>query len=1268
MEIHRSPRFSPSFSRWKRRALLVSLLAATVTLSACRSEPQTPEQYWSELREDAASSNKEEKVARWLLEELLSPGGDPEQALKARKRLDELEATGMWAELGRGLQNWGHGRLHEAADAFFRAVVAANDSEDPEARLVAWFAAQHAYELSSHSPQFGKRHKPLIEQLLAQPKNLGFRAYATVVDLLVEEADASAEKEVEALLAQHLGCVAQIRLAGPFGTGHESEILQTFPAEAPGPWPQRFPAEEEQILTPHILQTSGQHCDVESKEARHGGIYYAESYLSLEQEEELILSAAGALKIWIDDHEVLDRNPSIWGVWPQFGVRLKLSPGRHRVLWKLNYPSTTLRVVRPDGRPLPVQGSTDPTAGYRLQAPKKGADPNELLRFIANGRVQPQADPVLRFLAAFLADFEGQADVASVLFEPLVQDPAQATGLALLSAASFVQNDPLYEDSQARDLVHELEVRAAERDPSLWLPQLRNALWLAEQKGATEAISHLEELSTRFPEVPGIQYTLAQLYEELDWEPEFDAIVRRIVQQFSTHPEALRLGIDLYEKEGNTERVDELLQKLVEEHPDTEVLLARALNRRDYEAAQAELQRLAARRPERKDIADRLVELFVRAGQEEKLLEKLERALEREPRDVHARLMLADMRYAAGEKTALAQALVEAIQSGAQAGLIEEAIDLVEGRTSLEPYRLQASEVIAEYERQGLHQPGTAARVLDYGALFIRSDGSSRFLEHEIIRIQSEEAIRQFAEMGAEGFLLHLRVLKKDGRILEPEAVEGKATVTMPHLEIGDYVEIERILSQYSDGKKKSYRGPTWFFQEENIAYARSEYVVISPANQELLIEAVHGVPEPEITREGSFIVRRYRVDQSPAAPSEPNSPPAREFLPHVSIGWGVDLESRLRSLSQQVTSLTAIDPRLVQIAENIVKPVGPDRPVERARKLYHWVLDHVQEGSENDGRRVVVSRNGNRWRGFETLCRALELPIQWGLAESSLSPALTGQLSSADRPLYPLLRLGTGKKAIWLTIEDRFAPFGSVPGHLRGQTAYLLEGGHVQKAQVPDTQVIDGITYEGTGMLSAQGSARLQLRIRFLGKYAASLRNGLSQIPESQLQTVIESRLLGQYLQGAQLEKYEVVDGDKLDRPLTLAVEVVVPQFASPSGSGLLFEPPFLPRFSPLTALAQRQTPLLLVDSNEQSLDLTLRLPEGWQTESREAQGSYGGSSYRVQDNSVEGSLRVQRQVVSQAARITPSDYPAFQKYTREVDAALSRAVRIRKTAQSKP
>jgi len=55
--------------------------------------------------------------------------------------------------------------------------------------------------------------------------------------------------------------------------------------------------------------------------------------------------------------------------------------------------------------------------------------------------------------------------------------------------------------------------------------------------------------------------------------------------------------------------------------------------------------------------------------------------------------------------------------------------------------------------------------------------------------------------------------------------------------------------------------------------------VVISPESRELIVEATGNAPEPTVTVSGGLVTRRFRADYSSAAPTEPNSVPASEFL-----------------------------------------------------------------------------------------------------------------------------------------------------------------------------------------------------------------------------------------------------------------------------------------------------------------------------------------------------------------------------------------------------
>ncbi len=1162
------------------KATLRVLLGTTFAILAlaCANRASQSHSPLEQLRQAANHSMDATLVERWFFTELLAPGGGPEGTKMARTRLESLHDGSMRAYLARGLDDSLHGNFRTAPEQYLQAAKAARISTDPQGELFAWLAVHSALDLRKHDPELYKRWQAWVEIAIREPLHLGWRARGELVDWWSREAKSFGENNIEDRASDAFGCVRQLRIAGPFGHGAGRDITQHFPAESFGPWPERWPAESGVGNAPQILDTERHGCLVEPKTYVPQGVFYAEAYLNLNNDRDLIVAVQGATTVWIDHAPVLDRDPRAWGVWPHFGARIRLRSGRHRIVARLGTSTTSLRILDSEGKPALVDVSIDDSLGYTLSVPEIGPDPNAVDAFVANGDVVQPTDNVTRLLAAELFAIEGQSDVASILFEPLVSDTRLATGPALLDAARFAQNDPLFEPTQVRDIVHALHETAARKDPALWEPQLALALWIAEGKGPKDAVPQLEMLTKEFPQVPGVLGALAQLYRKLGWTPEQLHTLERLEHQFPYDPAALEIALALHDARGEWAISNRIIDQIAKLDRDNEIRLSRALEREDYATALAELQRLSQRRPDRRLISERICDVMVRAGNTKALWDKLRSILEKNPKNSEARLALADASLAGGTRDALWHSIIDAVLKGAPTDDLRDALDLIEGLTELEPFRLDARKIIRNFEASGRELPGTAARVLDYSALWIHADASARMLEHEVVRIQSGEAIREFSEYAPpNGVILHLRVIKKDGTTLEPEAVSGKSTVTMPHLEVGDYVETESILSFEDDDQQgQTYLSPTWFFREEKLAYARSEYVVISPESRPLIVEPRGSVPNPVIEHRDGLMIQRWRVDDSPAAASEPFSPSTRETLPNIRLGWGATLKRQLRNLVNATSVLTPIDPRIVRVAKRIVGTLPESQQLARAQRLYRWILDNVEEGDESDGRHIIIGRHGNRWRGFIELCRALAIPIEYAVAHNRLNPPPAGAFDIAFNYDEPVLRLTLNNKAVWLTVVDKYAPFGYLPAQIRGTQAYRLGTAKPTLETIPLGATRDGFDTDGAGELRADGSAHLDLMQTFSGKLAIVLRNVLAQEPQSQLKSFVEGRLFGRALQGSRVISFEFIHQTDLDRPLVLKVSVNVPALAQVRGHEMVLPPPFTPNLTQLVALATRTTPLI--------------------------------------------------------------------------------------------
>jgi cellulose synthase operon protein C len=1265
----KSPRPNRRPRSWGFVGALALLAMAVQTLPGCVGGKRPAESPVESLRRDASASADSKLVERWLAAELLEPKGQPKEAKRARERLLQLGGPiTARGELALALDDHFHGRLKTAPDRYLRAVEKARlDNQDPEAETIAWTAVRYAMDLKRSDPKLWEHWKDWVTRALSEPMHIGWRARGELADWSVNETiregSAAAEESVNERLAREFGCVSELRLAGPFGHGANRDLYRSFPAELPGPWPQRWPAELGIEIPPSVLVAERNGCLFNSKEPVDDGVFYVETYVDLPVARDLVIAVQGVRSLLIDDYPVLTRDTRIFGVWPKFGVRVRLEAGRHRVLGRLTSAVTSIRIVDPSGRPAGVATSTDAGAPYAIKKPELGPDPNVLVSFVDRGKVKEPSEPLLRFAAASLAEEEGQSDVASVLIEPLITDTEHATGTSLLLAARFAEQDPLFQESQMRDIVRALHEKAEAHDPGLWEPALALALFKAEQAGAKEAVATIEKLSNAHPEVPGVIGSLVRLYRQLGWEPEYQAAVARMLGFFPSDPAALAAGVELFDARGKWDEADDLVRRIRELDGDNEIALNRALAREDWKEAIAELERLRRRRPDRKDIIERISDVMERGGDVEQAYRQLASVLAKRPKDAGVRRSIADHELARGQKDALRRAIIDAVQAGAETDALEEALDLTEGMTDLEPFRMQAEPLIAAFEQSGRELPGTAARVLDYAAFWIRADASSYMLEHEIVHIQSAEAIREFAEYHPpQGRILHLRVIKPDGRTFEPEIVPSKPSVTFPHIEIGDYIETEVIVRYNGDGQHgHTYLGHSWFFREEKLAYDRSELVIVSPANRPLTVESRANAPEPRVEKRDGLVIYRWRVDGSPAASSEPYRPSAREVMPNVRVGWGADFSLRLREFLDLTAVATPVDPRIKKIAQRLVEG-APNRRLEKARRLYHFVVENVENGEEMDGRRIITGRTGNRWRGLVELCRALDIPYAFGVAKNRLQPPPAGPFDKMNEYGELVLRVGKPPETAELTIGEKFTPFGYLPPEIRGAEVYMLDSDPPKLGRLSQGVTTDVFNTALTGRLERDGSATLEISQIFTGKVAIVLRNIIATAPEGQLRSFVEGKLIAPALQGARLIKFDFGPREKSDEPLVLKTRVEVPRFAEKIGNALVFSAPFTPRLQALGALATRETPMILDDSSDQSLAVELELPTGASVKGLSAERHFTSEDrdVSIKDRLEKGKLVLERRTKIPAGRVPLEEYPKFATFTRDAGAALAAEIRV--------
>jgi hypothetical protein len=493
--------------------------------------------------------------------------------------------------------------------------------------------------------------------------------------------------------------------------------------------------------------------------------------------------------------------------------------------------------------------------------------------------------------------------------------------------------------------------------------------------------------------------------------------------------------------------------------------------------------------------------------------------------------------------------------------------------------------------------------------------------------------------------------------------VAGKPTLTLPHLEVGDFVEMEHITAQAGDGAKgRQYRSPHWFFREADKGYWRSEFVMVTPKNRELEIETRGSVPAPEKKDLGTFVQRRWRIDLSPPAELEPDSPPITEFLPSVRVGWGVSLDATLARLVDLAEDETPLDPRLVSRTLDIVRGVPQGQSDERARRVYRWVLDHVQDGKDLDGRRVMTGATGSRQAAFRYMLRLLGIRSDFALVKNRLATPPLGKMSEVDEYDALVLRVPTDAGLRWMMVRDKFAPFGYVPAELRDQPAIVLAPG-LARDVVRAPGAVDGAAYEGRASIREDGSAGLDVAVTLTGNRAIAWRNALDKVPQAKLYDFVERELVAPSFDGGHVRDLNVDGASALDQPLVMHLHVEVPRLAKPFKGGLTLQPPFAPSLEQLGALPTRHTPLLRRNAWHTEIRVRVVFPESAKMPGDMPRGEVreGDAMVAVRDAVNGHALDFDRVIELPAGRVEPGkEYASWQKFLRDADSLVAREVLV--------
>jgi tetratricopeptide (TPR) repeat protein len=1204
--------------------------------------------------------------------------GDASRLFAARLAADPSDPVALF---GRATVAFARGGAANGLDddvAALRALAAPSARAlSPALRAVAAVAAGRVRELWGElgAAERARVAATLQPVTLARSPRLPWLArveLARVGDELAREAD---DADLLARTARAVGCAEsafEVATLGPFA---HLDLDRPHPARAPGPDAWR------------PLIASGCRLDVpQSAEGRGDARLLRAAVDASAGDYDVVLDFGDEARVEIDGRTAL-----VHGSARHYGprlsaVRVSLPAGRHDL---------TLRIASNPGQTrlalylLPVEIG----AGATFVDPRgaRAGGGGAVLRQASDDAVPASSageTALADYCAAYAALRRGAVDETAAALARLGSQRRFAVGLAL--AGEIAREDPTRPAASARDAARQFLRRAVAVDPEL--------------RRAWQSLATAEMEDERPREALADARQAAQTADGGWWAPEL--LLARILAARGLEVDAAHaldrasaatkvtpcLVLEALEHDAEERRrfarADQLSEALDVCGGNVEQRVERARARGQTAAAIALLERALRLDPGRDDLAGDLALLLASEGRNDDAVRVLAASVARDPDDPQRRVRLADAQTAAGQREAARQTIADLLARRPDIPEVRRAARALGLPQPLDAYRVDGRSIIRAFEAAAGRYAGPAVMVLDRAVTRVLAGGASLTLTHEIVRVDSKDAIDRWGEIqvpaGAE--ILTLRTYKPDGTTREPEEIAGKESVSAPDLAIGDYVEWELLETRGpSEAFAPGFLGDRFYFQSFDAPIARSELVLVTPPGMPLSFDPRAAAPGPKIqTASDGARVTTFAATAVPQLFAERSAVPAIEYVPSARPASGVGWASWARYLDEELHDAVRASPEVAALANTLAASAGVDR-TRRAAAIVDWVTSNIEATDELavPAGQTLARGRGSRVALTLALASELGLPAQIVLARSLL-------VADAAAPTPPeelddfgdtLVRFDLGGRSpVYADLRLRHAAFGYVPPGLDGaRTLGVADGAFAvaHSAAAGDQRTIDM-----TIRLDERGGGSAVATEELAGWPALEWAELVDRFGADRvrLREDFEQRWLGVQFPGARLRDLEVdVPHDATGRVGTARVRysfvsahLAVPVDRAGSGAREMRIAPTFFRSQPgrrFAAEPQRSTALMLGFDVPTRMTATVELPGAARLDAAGGgadlvvarAGGYRFVEARDVEPGRPNVIVLRRESTLPIMRVPPADYAGVAADLRRVDGAEQAEIRIR-------
>lgn len=587
--------------------------------------------------------------------------------------------------------------------------------------------------------------------------------------------------------------------------------------------------------------------------------------------------------------------------------------------------------------------------------------------------------------------------------------------------------------------------------------------------------------------------------------------------------------------------------------------------------------------------------------------------------------------------------------------------ELIDGVVALAGMRRDGREAIAAY-LQGEHEyEAGMVYVLDYGVTRLFEDGSGIDLVHQIVEIRNRDALGAMGETGIppSAHLLTAAVHKRDGTVLVPDDIAGKDSISMPNLEIGDFIELEWADSVYGPwAERPAYRSPRFFFQSFDGVFHESmvRYIVPEAFEDRVVIDDRNLTEPAQVERVDGSVTFTIAVHGSEPPELDGSSVNSAEWIPSVRMAHDYSWADATARYTDALAGVSVASDSLRAGVEDLTADLESDR--DRVRAIYRFVSDEVidfgsfmstpaawtWEAGEGEALPLLVTMLQSA--GFEPEVLFVR-PWDQDATDSPIPDALVYDLTA--------VRVPVAGGEVWLEPDFERYPFDYLRLDAQGCDALVVSGERAGQfiqtprwdAAIETNQILMDI------VVAASGDAEVTIMETLPIRIAQGFRLYMQSADDRRdVERQLEGALSGTF-PGVSDVELSILGLEGSDGPLEIHYEFRSEGFATEAQGGLVFDGEIFSRAVAnwYADRASREQTLLVSMPVYEVMRVTLEAPQGWvvverpSDEAAEFRDSRWNRGFSAEGNRLEFT----RALALPIQRVQPEDYEDFASFLRD-------------------